>query len=248
MTVRKRLVLLTVAALMSSWTLSACGSSDDSGDKASPKKSAKAAPKPAKPDLSGVPEVVAVVDGKKIGKDEFVTSYGAQFQQASTQAQSTGQPVDQKQLRKQTAESLVDTRLLLTEAEDRGYKVSQADRDKTLKSLAKQNGLKSPAEVVDALGKQGFDKAEVDQQLNRQVKLDRLVAEEGSGDKPTEKELRKLYADTVAQQQGSGGAEVPKFDEVRPQLEEQVKLQQQNTTAQALVKDLRKGADIKINL
>lgn len=246
MTVRNRTTALIAAAVMSTLTLSACGSS---GDTPSSQESSAASPDQAKPDLAGLPDVVAVVDGADITKADFVTAYESQFQQLAAQAKSSGQPLDQDQLKQQTAESMVNTQLLLAEAEDRGFTASKDDIDATLAELAEQSGLSSPKELLASLAKQGVDQAEAERQLEGQVKLDQLLAEEGGDADPTEKELRKLYDQGVAQQEGSDdSAELPSFDELRPQLEDQLRSQTENTAAQVLVEDLRKGADIKINL
>lgn len=245
MTARTRIITLVTAAFLSPWALAACSSSGDDA----PKDSAKESTKQPKPDLSGVPAVVATVDGAKISKAEFVTAYESQFKQLAAQAQQTGQPLDQDQAKKQTVESMVNTQLLLAEADDRGYTASQDKIDSTLAELAKQSGLASPDELLASLAKQGVDKAEANRQLEGQVKLDQLVAAEGGDSDPTDKQLRELYDQTLAQAESSGSkADIPPFDEVRPQLEDQLRTQSETSVAQALVEDLRKDAKIKINL
>ncbi len=240
---RHRIITLVAAALLSAPTLAAC--SDTPAKESAPDAAGQAAP-----DLKGLPAVVAVVDDTEISKDQFVTAYEARFQQASAQAQQSGEPLDQDQLKEQTVESMVNTELLVAEADSRGYDVSQDDIDGTLAELAEQSGLSSPDELLDSLAKQGVDKDEANRQLEGQVKLDRLIAEEVGDADPTDKELRELYDQGVAQQEASGAddAETPSFDELRPQLEEQVRAQNENSAAQSLVDDLRKGADITINL
>lgn len=251
MSTRTRTAALIATALMSSWTLAACGGSEGaSSDSASDSASA------AEPDLDGVPDVVAVVDDTEITKEEFAITYEAQFTSAAAQAQSGGEPVDQDALKKQIADALVDTQLLLNEADKRGYEVSQKDLDSTLAELAEQSGLSSPDELVETLTAQGLDDKEIDSQLERQVKLDRLTAEEVGDEKPSEKDLRTVYDDVVAQQkaaaegaeQGAETPEVPSFEDARPQIEQQVQQENENAAAQALVDKLKKNADITINL
>jgi hypothetical protein len=50
------------------------------------------------PDLEGIPDVVAEVNGEEVTKEEFVPIYEAQFQQAASQAQMTGQAPDEDAL------------------------------------------------------------------------------------------------------------------------------------------------------
>jgi peptidyl-prolyl cis-trans isomerase SurA len=104
------------------------------------------------PDTSDVPDPVATVNGEKISKDEFVTTYTAQYQQASMQQQQTGQKVDDGQLKKQVAQQLVGNHLLLQAADKAGIKATDKDVDTTLDDLAQQNGLGSADELVKTLG------------------------------------------------------------------------------------------------
>ena len=244
MTSRHRIITLVAAALLSAPALAAC--SDDSSAQESTQQDASGQ---VAPDLKGLPAVVAVVDDTEISKDQFVTAYEARFQQASAQAQQSGESLDQDQLKQQTAESMVNTELLIAEADSRNYDVSQDDIDATLAELAEQSGQTAP-ELLESLTKQGLDKEEANRQIEGQVKLDRLIAEEVGDADPTDKELRTLYDQGVAQQEESGAddAETPSFDELRPQLEEQVRAQNENSAAQSLVDELRKGAKITINL
>ena len=79
-----------------------------------------------------------------------------------------------------------------------------------------------------------------------------LVADEAGEVEPTEKELRALYAQAKKQQaqagQQAGQQPIPPYAKVKEQLEQQAVAQEQGKIAQELVDDLRKDADITINL
>lgn len=242
MTARRRFAALAATALLSTVALAGCSGDDE------PAPESTDAAAQAEPDLEGLPDVVAVVDDVEITKDQFVTAYEAQFAQLSAQAQQTGQPLDQDAAKQQTAESLVSTQLLVNEADERGYEVSQDDLDATLAELAESSGT-TPEDLVASLTDQGIAEEEIDRQLEGQVKLDRLVAEEGGDTEPTDEELRELYDQVVAQQEAAGSeTEVPPFDDARPQLVEQLKSQKESSLAQSLVEELREDADVTINL
>ena len=134
--------LLGLAMSVSVVALAACGSQ---GDEAKPKESSAAAEQSpgadsaqdqqgqqGKPNTKDIPEVVAEVNGKKIKKSEFVPLFETQYQQMQMQAQQSGQPVDEKGLKKQTAENLVSTEVLVQEADKRKIDVSDKDIDKGL--------------------------------------------------------------------------------------------------------------------
>lgn len=255
---RTRTALGLVAAT-SLLVLSACGgsgdSSADSEKDSSPSESSSAsadagAGAGAEPDLDAIPDVVAEVNGEEVNKDEFVPIYEAAFAQAASQAQMGGEAPDEEQLRKQTADDLVDTELLAQEAEARGLEVSDDDVDAELTHLAEQNGMKSADELLEAVEQQGVTAEQARDQVETQVLVEQLVADENGPIEPTDKELRKLYAQAKQQQAQAGeqAQKIPPFAQVREQLAEQATNQEIGKVATALVEDLRADADITINL
>jgi peptidyl-prolyl cis-trans isomerase SurA len=259
---RTTLGALSVAAVL---TLSACGGgsgSDSGSDDASTESSSSASPSDGtsdgaaagtQPDLDAIPDVVAEVNGEEVTKDEFVPIYEAAFAQAASQAQMGGEAPDEEQLRKQTADDLVDTELLAQEAEARGLEVSDEDVDAELTDLAEQNGMKSADELLKAVEQQGVTAEQARDQVETQVLVEQLVADENGPIEPTDKELRALYEQAKQQQaqagqSGQGGQKIPPFAQVREQLVEQATNQEIGKVATALVEDLRADADITINL
>jgi len=233
--------------------LTACGGSDgdSSGSAASEESSAQA----SGADVDGIPEVVAEVNGEQVTRDEFVLVYEAQLQQAKAQAEAGGgEAPDEEALKEQTANNLVDATLLTQEAESRGIEVTSGDIDDELVSLAESNGLDSAQEFIDAVVAQGTTEDQVRSQVELQVVVEQLVADEAGPSEPTEEELRTMYAQAkeAAQQQaqaaGGQAQQVPPFAEVRDQLVEQAQTEQVGAVAMDLVEELRKDADITINL
>lgn len=216
-------------------------SSSASTDSAAPSEAAQ-----PEPDLEGIPEVVAVVNGTEIGKDEFTTTYESQF----SQAQASGQEVDQAQLRTTVADNLVSTELLRQEADARGIEATDEAKAAAIAELVENSGLGSEEELRAAFAEQGLDQAEFDSQLEDQVKLDALLTEEAGDTTPTDQEVQEAYDDAVAQQEEGGdtATPIPPLDEVRPQIEEQLAGTKTSEATQALIADLREGADITVNL
>jgi hypothetical protein len=243
-------IVAGVAMTLSLAGFAACGGgSDDAKDK--PK--ASATPAAAKADLKGIPAVVAVVDDQEITKDEFVTAYQNRFQQATTEAQTSGQPVDQDALKKQTADGLVSNRLLLAEADRRKLTASDADVDKALAGYAQQSGAASQEAYLKTLADQGLDEAEVRVEVASQLKLDQLLADEAGSKKPTKAELQAIYDQAVAAQAQNGGAQdpaqaIPPFEEVQDELKEQARSTKQSAAGEKLLATLREKATITVNL
>ncbi|WP_318246155.1 SurA N-terminal domain-containing protein [Halobacillus halophilus] len=206
-------------------------------------------PQMPEPDLEGVPEVVATVNGEEIPKEEFTQTYKSQFQQAAMQSQMSGQEVDQEKLKKQTAEGLVGQELLVQEANERDLKASEEEVNETLTRLAEQNGLKSKDEFLSKLEEQGMKEDEVMSQVKTQVKVDKLLAEENGDLEPTEEEIKKAYDEAKAQQEEAGGEQqIPPYEEAKSTLKQQLTQQKEAQAYQELVKNLREEADVKVNL
>ena len=251
---RTRTVLgLTMAAAM--LALTACGG-DDGGSTADSTSQEQSAgdEQAAAPELEGIPDVVAEVNGEEVTKDEFAPLYQAQLEQATMQAQQMGgEKPDEAELQKQTADNLVDTELLTQEAESRGITVSEEDVDEELASIAEQNQLGSTEELLAALEQQGTTEDQARAQLETQVMVEQLVTDEAGPAETTDKELRTLYRQAKQQQaqmgqQGGQQQEIPPYADVKPQLEEQAEADRVSTVAGTLVEELRKDADITINL
>lgn len=253
---RSRVLGLMVVALM---TLSACGGGDttstDSGDQptqtsSTPPLDPGAPPEAPEPDLEGIPEVVAVVNGESISREDFEQVYTRQFQATSAQAQTTGQPVDQEALKEQTLDGLVGNELLIQAADRRNIAASDADVETELADLLAQNGLDSREDLTPLLAQQGLSLDDVLEQIEVQIKIDRLIERVTPGAlKVTRQEVRAFY-DQVAQQQQANpqSQELPPLSEIRGEVEDQLRTEKEGEAAQALVADFRQDAEITVNL
>jgi peptidyl-prolyl cis-trans isomerase SurA len=261
--VRTNRWLLGLAMSVSVVALAACGSQ---GDEAKPKESSAAAEQSpgadsaqdqqgqqGKPNTKDIPKVVAEVNGEKILKDDFVPLFETQYQQMQMQAQQSGQPVDEKGLKKQTAENLVSTEVLVQEADKRKIDVSDKDIDKGLNESAK-SGQMSEKDFLKAMKDQGMDEENVRSELKNQLKIEGLVEDEYGEFEVTGEEIGQAYEqaksqqEQMAQQGGQGQQEMPPIEDMRPQLKEQVKQQKSQEATQKFAKKLRKQADVTIHL
>lgn len=255
--------LLGLAMSVSVVALAACGSQ---GDEAKPKESSATAEQSpgadsaqdqqgqqGKPNTKDIPKVVAEVNGEKILKDDFVPLFETQYQQMQMQAQQSGQPVDEKGLKKQTVENLVSTEVLVQEADKRNIDVSDKDIDKGLKESAK-SGQMSEKDFLKAMKDQGMDEENVRSELKNQLKIEGLVEDEYGEFEVSGEEIGQAYEqaksqqEQMAQQGGQGQQEMPPIEDMRPQLKEQVKNQKSQEATQKFAKKLRKQADVTIHL
>jgi len=249
---RTKVAVATAAVLLALVGCSSADNDDAATDPTTEAPSAEetapadAAPTAPEPDLEGLPDVVAVVDGVEITREEFEQVYDSQLQQAFMQSQMTGQEVDQDQLKQQTAEGLVDTQLLLTEAEARSIAPAEEEIDAAAEELAASSGLGSADELFTMLEEQGLGREEAREELRLQTSIEQLVADEAGEYTPSDEEVQTLY-DEAAGQAGEGG-ELPPIDEVRPQIEAQLQQQHESEVVQGLLEQLRADADITYNL
>ncbi|WP_293783119.1 SurA N-terminal domain-containing protein [uncultured Aeromicrobium sp.] len=243
----KMLAAIVAAALVLGVLLVAVVAGTPGGDEEAGDQSAAGT---AEVDLSGIPDVVAVVNGEEIGRDDFVAMYEPQFQQAA----AAGQQVNQDDLKQQTLDLMIDNVLLVQEAEASGYSASDEQIEESLQTFATNNAMASVDDYIAALQeRQGLSEDQVRAQVADGLVIEALVDDE-VGDEPIdESELRSLYDQAVAQQEQQGqtqggAAEVPSFEEVRPQLEEAAHSQRQRETLTRIVEEAREAAEIDVRL
>jgi hypothetical protein len=258
---RNRWLGLVVAAILAGTTACGGGGNSSGGDPGDANGGADKSSESQGDDqgdaaagLEDVPDVVAEVNGEEIAKADFVEAYEAQAQQAAAQQAQTGQKLDEAKLRKQVAESLVTNELLIQEADRRNITATDRQVQQTLTDLARQNGLKSADQFVEALEQQGMEREDIQTQAATQTKLTRLVSDEAGDVSASDKEVRAMYQQLKAQQEAAGAQggqaaqQIPPLAQVRPQIEQQVEQQKESEAAQALIGKLRKDADITINV
>ncbi|WP_407319053.1 SurA N-terminal domain-containing protein [Isoptericola halotolerans] len=252
MSIKRPLVALSVAAVVA---LAGCTSeTDDQNPESSPSAGApEAGAGLPEADLEDVPDVVAEVNGEKVEREEFVTTYEGQLQQAAMSQQSTGQEVDQAALKKQVVEQLVGNRLLTQAADQSGIEATEEDVRTTLAGIATQNGMQSADEVIAALGEQGISEDEVRSDAASQFEVNAYIEAEADVEEPSEDELREQYDTIVEQMESQGGegasqAEIPPFEDVRDQLAQQAMGEQQSAAVDEIVATLRDEGDVTIHL
>lgn len=203
-------------------------------------------------DTSALPDPVAEVNGAQISKDDFVAAFEPQRETSRQQAQAGGAPLDEEALRDGVLDALVGSELLRQEGERLGLEASAEEVDAELDALAEQNGASSREDLLTMLEEQGVDEATAREEVGRLVVMDEILAERGDVEPPTEQELKDYYEELTGGADGAaatGGAEqVPAFEDVRDQLEQQLTRQQEDEALSALVEQLRVDAEITSHL
>jgi hypothetical protein len=190
-------------------------------------------------------KTVAIVNDKEIlGSD-----YNGVLQSTQGQMQQMGQDPSSKeaaeQVKKQTIDSLVGQTLLLQEADKKGYKASDEEIKKQLDETKKQ--FKTEKEFESALKKSGMDMKTLETQIADDIKFRQYIEKELPTDKITDEEIQQSY-DQYAEQGKSSGQEVPKLEEVKPQIEQSLEQQKQQEKLAQQVEELKKNAKIEIKI
>lgn len=203
-------------------------------------------------DLEGIPDIVAEINGEEITKDDFESIYEQQFQQQAMQAQMSGQSmddIDQNDLKEQIAEAMVNQELLTQEANEKFSEVTDEDIDETINDLVEQNGMESKDDLLEAFEEQGIDEEELMSEVETQVKIDKLIADITKDIEITEDETKEAYETIKSQQeQADSEEEFPEFEDIKPDLEEQLKEQKSSEETESFVEKLREDAEVTINL
>ena len=147
---------------------------------------------------------------------------------------------------------MIGTELLTQEAGTRGIEVSDEEIQAELAVFAERNQV-STDEFVEAMGGQGLDREAVLDQIDKQLRVQKLITDEYGEFEVTEAEVQAAY-EQVAQQQAmsgggaAGGGGLPPLEQVRGQVEEQVRAEQEAGAMEELSQKLRADADVTVHI
>ncbi|MEH7383346.1 SurA N-terminal domain-containing protein [Bacillus sp. JJ1533] len=190
-------------------------------------------------------KTVAIVNDQEIlGSD-----YNGALASIQGQMQQMGQDPTSKEaaeeVKNQTIDSLVARTLLLQEADKKSYKASEADIKKQLDQI--KNQFKSEKEFQDALKKSGMDMKTIETQIAEGIKLQQYIEKEVPAGEITDEEIQIAY-DEYAEQGKSSGQDIPKLEEVIPQIKQSLQQQKQQENLAQQVEELKKNAKIDIKI
>jgi parvulin-like peptidyl-prolyl isomerase len=254
----KKLMYTLIAGLMV-FVLAACGGNEE-GKEAKKDEKAKTAEtaqqkeqqkqmaemqKKLKAQQIDEKKTVAVVNDKEI----FGSDYNSLLSSIQGQMMQMGQDPTSKeaaeQAKNQTIDNLVGQTLLLQEADKQNYTVSEDDINKRLDEVKKQ--FKTKKEFEAALQKSGMDLKTFKTQIADDIKLNQYVEKEMPAGEVSDEEIQKAY-DQYAEQGKSAGQEVPKFEDVKPQIQQSLQQQKQQEKLAKQVAELKKNAKIDIKI
>ncbi|MEH7176815.1 SurA N-terminal domain-containing protein [Neobacillus vireti] len=254
----KKIMFTLITGLMAV-VLAACGGNEESKEAKNDDKAKTAETDQQKELQKQMEEMQKKLQAQQIDEKKTVaivndieilgSDYNSALASAQGQMQQMGQDPTSKeaaeQVKKQTIDSLVGQTLLLQEADKKSYKVSEADINKQLEEIKKQ--FKTEKEFEAALKKSGMDMKTLETQIADDIKLKQYIEKEVPAGEITDEEIQKTY-DQFAEQGKSTGQEVPKLEEVKPQIEQSLQQQKQQEKLIQQVEELKKNAKIDIKI
>lgn len=186
---------------------------------------------------------VAVVNGKNIYKKEFDESLALVQQNPALYGidpQATDAPA---QAQKQALEVLITNTLLITAAEKGGFAVTDEDVESTLSELITQLG--SMEELETQMAAVGLTEDKLRRNIRERELVDRYLAAETDIENitVTEEEVTEFVSMLTSQ-----NIELPPLEEVRPQIEAEIKTQKQQELITGVIARLRGEAEIEVKI
>ena len=190
-------------------------------------------------------KTVAIVNDKEILGIDYNVALASIQGQMQLMGQDPSSKEATEQAKNQAIDGLVGQTLLLQEANKKSYNVSEADINKQLDEIKKQ--FKTEKELEAALKESGMDMKALETRIADNIKLTQYVEKEVPVGKITDDEIQQMY-DQYAEQGKSTGQEVPKLEDIKPQIEQSLQQQKQQEKLAQQVEELKKTATIDIKI
>ena len=136
-------------------------------------------------------DAVAVVNGIPIDRSKFETTLAQSRQQAAQQGQQLNAQQNE-QLQQDILERLIEEELLYQQAIKQDIEVSQEEVDSQLQRT--RSNFNSEEQFNSALAQAGLTQEQLEEQIRRQLTINRLIAEKvGQNFQATEEEAQTFY-------------------------------------------------------
>ena len=182
-----------------------------------------------------VDRIVAVVNRK------VITEFDVQQMQQTLQQQ--GNAPDRTAI----VNFLIEQELILQEAESKGILITDTDLNAMLDDIKRQNNFITDEQLKDALAREGKTWSDFLDEIRRQVKLGRVVAQEVRAKVDVSDEEMEAYYQANREQfatiKEAEGVQVRQIFLAIPENAGESQIQQIQANAQQLVQQLRTGAD-----
>ncbi|WP_110927299.1 SurA N-terminal domain-containing protein [Bacillus massiliglaciei] len=250
----KKLLLPVIIGLMA-MMLAACNSDKEADQDKDKKETAQTEEKQQeeqaelqkKMDKQKVDEkkVVATVNDEKIMGAE----YNNALSMVQMQMQQLGQDPTEKDaaenVKDQAIQSLVGQRLLIQDADKKGYTASKDEIKKQMSDIKGQ--YEDDKAFEKALKEAGLTEDEFNVQVEENIKYTKYMDKEIEVKEATDQEVQQYYDQMTAQGKESG-QEIPELKDLKPQIVETLEQQKKQEKLAEHVEKLQKDAKVDINV
>nr|WP_318539253.1 SurA N-terminal domain-containing protein [Terribacillus saccharophilus] len=192
-------------------------------------------------------ETVATVNGTEIKGEEYNSLLSSAQQQSQASGSDPTTDDAAKEMKDQVLKSLVGNELLLQEAENKDYEVTDKEVDDELKSAKEQ--FEDEDQFNQALEATGSTEDEYKQQMKEGLLVTKYVDSELSPKEVTEDDMKTYYEEMEKQAKESNQEDsLPKYDDIKDQLKATMEQQNLQTVMLDKVDELEKDADVKYNI
>lgn len=180
---------------------------------------------------------VAIVNGEEVPRAE----YNARMTQFENVISQQGVQIAPEQIQQQTVNSLINNTLLLQAAADAGVSVSDGDVQTEYAAMVERAGGNSAFQTQ--LQQMGYTEEQLRSQLREELIINAYVetVTDTESITVTDADVTAFYDELAA-----GNENIPALEEVRPQIEQQLRLQQQQQQVAEIIQQLRAESEIEI--
>lgn len=196
-------------------------------------------------DLAISEDAVAIVNGQEIKNHEFETALEqskALYSQQGIDLESADQELV-TQVHEQILNEIINQKLLLQDAEKKGYQASQETTKEKLDQITSQ--FPDEDQLNEALEQNKLTLEDLEEEISQQDIIEQYTASEVGDVDVSEQEIRDFY-DQYKQQ--ASEEELPDFQDIEPIIKEQLTMQKKQEQVSEIVERLKSESEIKILL
>ncbi|MDQ0429864.1 hypothetical protein QOZ98_002692 [Planomicrobium stackebrandtii] len=223
-------------------TLGACsGNEEPAPAETSEEATAETAPAESSLELPAQEDVVVIVDGEEI----LGNVYNSVARQLETTLASQGHSTSDgtgEMVKEQALSVLVGNKVILNDAEEKGYQADEETVKERLEDLKGQ--FESEEAMNEALEQTGFTLDDMEMQLREQLVYEKYVAEEIKPAEVTSEEVQEAYDGFVE----TSEEEVPALEEMEPNLRQSLEQEKTQNAVFTRIEELKESAEVEVKI
>lgn len=184
---------------------------------------------------------VAVVNGEEISREELERTLNQLKQTYAQQGLNLDDTNEEmlRELEKNVLNQLINTELIIQAATSAGIEPTSEEINETIEQLTERYG--GEEELEKALDAYNLTVDGLKESIADEMKVNKYIAANVEEVAVTEEEMEELYNEYAGQSE-----EFPAYEDIKAQLEQEVKSQKQQVEVQKLVDQLREDSKIEI--